>query len=196
MIQLFDDAQIDALLGPPDSHAARQQQLEQKLLEIQLSTQPDIVAAVAQWDRDHYLPDDIHTKVDRASMLHALEVRAPFMDRPLLAFARGLTGADLLSGGPKHLLRRAFAADLPANVFTRPKMGFALPIGDWLRTSLRPMLHDHLSAADSFATKHLNRPAINKLLAEHDRNTADHGQRLYALLMLELWWRTTRRGPS
>jgi asparagine synthase (glutamine-hydrolysing) len=69
-------------------------------------------------------------------------------------------------------------------------MGFALPIGDWLRTSLRPMLHDHLFATDSFAAKHLNRPAIDKLLAEHDRNTADHGQRLYALLMLELWWRT------
>jgi asparagine synthase (glutamine-hydrolysing) len=75
-------------------------------------------------------------------------------------------------------------------------MGFALPIGDWFRTSLKSMLRDHLFAADSFASKHLNRPAIDRLLHEHDHNTADHGQRLYALLMLELWWRSTRRPAS
>jgi asparagine synthase (glutamine-hydrolysing) len=193
MIQLFDDTQIDALLSPPDEQATLERETDEKLFEFELSKNPDIVAAVAEFDRRQYLPDDIHTKVDRASMLHALEVRAPFMDSALLAFARTLTGPDLLAEGPKHLLRRAFAADLPPQVFTRPKMGFALPIGDWFRTSLKSMLRDHLFAADSFASKHLNRPALDRLLTEHDHNTADHGQRLYALLMLELWWRSTRR---
>jgi asparagine synthase (glutamine-hydrolysing) len=94
----------------------------------------------------------------------------------------------------KMLLRQAFARDLPAAVFKRPKMGFAVPIGEWFRGNLKPLLHDSLNASDSFASAHLNRAAVDKLMANHDSSAADHSQRLYALLMLELWWRTSRRG--
>ena len=140
-------------------------------------------------DRVTYLPDDLLTKVDRASMLHALEVRSPFMDHELVQFAAGLTTDQLLKGGPKRMLREAFADDLPAWVFKRKKMGFAVPIGDWFRGELRPMLRDHLFAADSFASKHFNRPVVERLVEEHETFRVDHSQRLYALLMLELWWR-------
>ncbi len=101
--------------------------------------QDDVRAALAL-DRRLYLPGDLLTKVDRASMLHALEVRSPFMDHELVQFAAGLTTDQLLKGGPKRMLREAFADDLPAWVFKRKKMGFAVPIGAWVRGDLRPML--------------------------------------------------------
>ena len=131
-------------------------------------------------DRVSYLPDDLLTKVDRASMLHALEVRSPFMDHELVGFAAGLTTDQLLKGGPKRMLREAFADDLPAWVFKRKKMGFAVPIGEWFRKELRPMLHDHLFATDSFAAGHFNRNVVERMMEEHETRRADHSQRLYA----------------
>ena len=72
----------------------------------------------------------------------------------------------------KLLLRDAFAADLPATVFKRPKMGFALPIGQWLREEVRPMFRDLLDARDSFAQQHLHRGTIERLVAEHPTRQA------------------------
>jgi asparagine synthase (glutamine-hydrolysing) len=152
----------------------------------------DDVRAALALDRITYLPGDLLTKVDRASMLHGLEVRSPFMDHELVEFAAGLTTDQLLKGGPKWMLREAFADDLPAWVFKRKKMGFAVPIGEWFRGELRAMLRDNLFAADSFARQQFNMKVVERLVEEHEREKVDHSQRLYALLMLELWWRTTR----
>jgi asparagine synthase (glutamine-hydrolysing) len=149
----------------------------------------DEVRAALAIDRLVYLPDDLLTKVDRASMLHALEVRSPFMDHELVRFAARLTTDQLLKGGPKRMLREAFADDLPAWVFKRRKMGFAVPIGDWFRGELRAMLRDHLFAANSFARQHFDTNVVERLVDEHETRQVDHSQRLYALLMLELWWR-------
>jgi asparagine synthase (glutamine-hydrolysing) len=150
----------------------------------------DVVAAAMRTDQLSYLPEDLHTKVDRASMLHALEVRAPFMDQRVVHMAeRAVTGETYRRHGPKGLLRTAFAADLPDFVFKRKKMGFAVPIGDWFRGDLRPMLRDHLFATGSFAKQHFNMSVVERLIDEHEQSRVDHSQRLYALLMLELWWR-------
>jgi asparagine synthase (glutamine-hydrolysing) len=152
----------------------------------------DPVRAALRTDRSTYLPDDLLAKVDRASMLHGLEVRSPFMDHELVEFAAGLTTDQLLKGGPKRMLREAFADDLPAWVFKRKKMGFAVPIGEWFRGELRPMLRDHLFAAAAFGRQHFNMKVVERLVEEHERQKVDHSQRLYALLMLELWWKTCR----
>jgi asparagine synthase (glutamine-hydrolysing) len=127
-------------------------------------------------------------------MLHGLEVRSPFMDHELVQFAAGLTTDQLLKGGPKRMLREAFKDDLPAWVFKRKKMGFAVPIGEWFRTDppLKAMLHDNLFSSDSFAATHFNMNVVRRLVDEHMAERVDHSQRLYALLMLELWWRTQR----
>jgi asparagine synthase (glutamine-hydrolysing) len=143
-------------------------------------------------DRLTYLPEDLLTKVDRCSMRHALEVRSPFMDHDLVNFTAGLSAAQLFRGRSKRLLRMAFERDLPPWVFRRKKMGFAVPIGQWLRTSLRSMLHDLLFSADSFASDNFQRPVLQQMIREHQHRRQDHGQRLYALLMLELWWRNIR----
>jgi asparagine synthase (glutamine-hydrolysing) len=149
----------------------------------------DEVQAALAVDREVYLPEDLLYKTDRCSMLHALEVRSPFMDHELVHFAASLSTEQLIGGGKKRMLRQAFASELPEAVFRRPKMGFAVPIGDWLRTSLRDMLRGALTAADSFAAAHLNKAAVTRLVDEHESEARDHAQRLYALLMLELWWR-------
>ncbi|MBC7783835.1 MAG: asparagine synthase (glutamine-hydrolyzing) [Burkholderiales bacterium] len=180
-IQIFSDSQIKLLCrepAPPDGNWAR------AWSELRRTRGP-VEAAVAM-DRTHYLPDDLLTKVDRAAMLHALEVRSPFMDHELIQRAAGLSRTELLGGGKKRVLRHAFSGDLPESVFARPKMGFAVPIGDWLRTSWRTMLHDHLFASTSFARQHFNMPVIEHLVAGHESGRADQSQRLYALLMLEL----------
>ena len=126
---------------------------------------------------------------DRICMAHGLEARSPFMDHELVQFAAGLTADQLLKGGPKRMLREAFAKDLPDFVFKRPKMGFAVPIGEWFRGELRPMLRENLFASDSFGRQHFNVKVVERLVDEHEGNQVDHSQRLYALLMLELWWR-------
>lgn len=147
-------------------------------------------------DRATYLPHDLLTKVDRCSMLHALEVRSPYMDHELVQFVAGLGSSELFAGSSgkpsKRLLRDAFAADLPAFVFKRKKMGFAVPIGEWFRGELRGMLRDHLFAADSFASQHFVRRVVEQLVEEHEQRRVDHSQRLYALLMLELWSKTLK----
>ncbi len=149
----------------------------------------DRVQAALATDRVTYLPEDLLTKLDRASMLHALEVRSPFMDHELVRMAAGFSTAELLKGGPKRMLREAFAGDLPDFVFRRRKMGFAVPIGQWLRQSLRPMMEDLLAAGDSFASGHFQAKTWREMIDEHCGGRMDHSQRLYALVMLELWWR-------
>jgi asparagine synthase (glutamine-hydrolysing) len=185
-MRLFDDAQIDRLFGrkisglPGDAIADEFETLSQGR---------DVVETSLAVDRVTYLPDDLLTKLDRASMLHALEVRSPFLDPDVVTFAAGLHTDNLLGGGSKPLLRRAFAGDLPTEVFRRRKMGFAVPIGDWLRNELRPMVNDLLFSADSVTGGEFDKTAIQDLVDEHQSGRTDHSQRLYALLMLELWRR-------
>ena len=202
-MRYFTDDQVSALLPREDVNDGGNWLLHRYNA---LSESRDVVQTVMALDRETYLPEDLLTKVDRASMLHALEVRSPFMDPALVRFAAGLTTEQLFGVGStakafmqnpmntpaKYLLRQAFARELPATVFKRAKMGFAVPIGEWFRGNLKAMLHDSLAASDSFAAAHLHRPTIQKLLAEHDSSQADHSQRLYGLLMLELWWKTAR----
>ena len=203
-MRLFDEPTARALCAHPDANESA------GWLAREFAAQSDgldAVQAAMALDRVTYLPDDLLAKVDRASMLHALEVRSPFMDHGLVHFAAALSTESLLgaAGGAKsfmqspmtapakRLLREAFAGDLPASVFNRPKMGFAVPIGDWLRGELRPLLHDAVNASDSFARQHLDVAVIERLMAAHESGSADHSQRLYALLMLELWWAGERR---
>jgi asparagine synthase (glutamine-hydrolysing) len=195
-LRLFDDRLLRRLFHPQLPHSAVSADIVAGLFELahgnaemrQIPIGDPLLAAMAN-DRMLYLPDDLLTKVDRCSMQFALEVRSPFMDHQLVQFAAGLTPSQLLKGGPKRMLREAFAADLPEWVFKRKKMGFAVPIGEWFRGELRSMLRDHLSAADSFASKYFAPWVIERLLNEHEQQKVDHSQRLYALLMLELWWK-------
>ncbi len=186
LMRLFDDATL-AALWPGCEHRSL---IAERF--ARLSAGRDVVQAALAVDRATYLPGDLLAKVDRCSMLHGLEVRSPFMDPDVVTFAAGLTTDQLLKGGPKRMLREAFADDLPAWVFKRRKMGFAVPVGDWFRGPLRAMLRDTLFSAHAFGRSHFDMAVVQRLVDEHQSKRVDHGQRLYALLMLELWWDTVR----
>ena len=137
-----------------------------------------------------YLPNDILTKVDRASMAVALEVRAPFLARDVVEYAFSLPDAyrmRRLQG--KRILRDAVRDLLPPAILKRPKKGFGMPVAAWLNGPLRPLLNDVLGP-DAVRTAGLFQPAaVARLIQEHERGERDHRKPLWTLLVLELWRR-------
>lgn len=189
-LRLFDEDAMRQLLLPP-LHPEIQPSADWLVDQYeQLLHGRDPILAALALDRSTYLPGDLFAKVDACSMQYALEVRSPFMDVRVVQWASSLKANLLVGRGQgKLILRRAFAGDLPAEVFDRPKMGFAVPIGEWFCGSLRPMLEDHLFDGRSFASGHFQMETVRRIVREHQSRKIDHSQRLYALLMLELWHR-------
>jgi asparagine synthase (glutamine-hydrolysing) len=150
---------------------------DQQMNPIELMMRSDIL---------HYLPDDILTKMDRASMAHSLEVRSPFMDYRVVEFACRLPLRFKLKGlTTKHLLRKAFAGDLPSEPLKRQKHGFAVPMGDWFQGPLKAVYKDVVLAGSMEAL--VNKEEAGRLLKEHQCGRTDHGHRLWLLLFLHAW---------
>lgn len=136
-----------------------------------------------------YLPYDLLVKADRCSMAHGLEARAPFLDTALVEYATTLPPSFLRRGRQtKRVLKEAFANLLPPAIRRRGKMGFGVPLGAWFRGDLRSYLLDHLSG-DARMFAYVERAAVDRLVGEHGRGERDHGQKLWALLTLEIWLR-------
>jgi asparagine synthase (glutamine-hydrolysing) len=139
-----------------------------------------------------YLPGDLLHKVDMASMAHSLECRGPFLDHRIVELALAMPlrrKLRLRRGRSKVVLKQAFADLLPPAIRTRSKMGFGVPIDRWFRGELKDELRAVL--LDPAATRRgLFRPeSVAALLDEHSSGRRDHAYRLWALLMLELWFR-------
>lgn len=156
------------------------------------------------FDLNNYLPEDLLRKTDTASMHVALEVRCPFLAREL---ADAAESATIRSLKPRHqrkgLLRAVARKYLPSEIVDRPKMGFAIPVGEWFRTDfgqMKTLLLDMLHSADPFPADvlglELNRRFIDQMLSEHMDQRRDHSQRLYMLLVLAIWCRWLGRVRS
>ncbi|MEK6716346.1 MAG: asparagine synthase (glutamine-hydrolyzing), partial [candidate division NC10 bacterium] len=141
-------------------------------------------------DLTSYLPDDLLVMADRMSMAHSLELRAPFCDHRLIEESLRIPPTMKLPGFRlKALLKTAFADVLPPQVLSHRKQGFMVPLGRWLRTDLRDILEDLLSA-DRVRTRGLFVPAaVEALKQEHLRNIRSHSDRLWTLMIAELWMR-------
>ena len=150
------------------------------------------VAGLQLLDLETYLPGDLLLKADLASMAHSLELRSPLLDHEVVALGLALPESLKTRGREgKVALRRAFAADLPPEVAGRGKTGFGVPLGRWFRSDLRDAAHDLLSSDRGWF-----RPeTVRRLLEEHESGRADHGHRLWCLLMLELWVREHVEAP-
>jgi len=155
---------------------------------------PTHLERVLEQDVRFYLGHLVLTKVDRASMSSSLEVRAPFLDTALAELVAAMPldwKLSRLTG--KAILRRAVRPWLPGRVLDRPKKGFGMPIGAWLRGPLRALAHDLLVGRDGLASTGLvDRALLERLVDEHERGRVDHRKRLWALLVLELWRRHHR----
>jgi len=130
-------------------------------------------------------------KVDRASMAASLEVRAPFLDTAVAEFAAGLPlDWKLHRTTGKWILKRMAEQLLPRAITRRPKKGFGMPIARWLAGELEPLARDALLDGGSLAAAGaLDGAEIARMLDEHARGDVDHRQRLWSLLVLELWQR-------
>jgi asparagine synthase (glutamine-hydrolysing) len=151
---------------------------------------PDPVDRALSVDFRTYLPDDILTKVDRMSMAVSLEAREPLLDHPLLELSARIPSALKLKGGTtKYLLRRLLERRVPRSIATRRKHGFDAPTGEWLRGPLAPMVHEVLTDGRLAGRGLFHQPEVQRMWRRHRDGVADHRQRLWQLVMLELWFR-------
>ncbi len=150
----------------------------------------DPLSIIQYLDYQTYLPADIMTKVDRASMAHSLEVREPVLDFELVDWASGLAPALKLSGREgKYIFKRALEPYLSRDILYRPKMGFAVPIARWFRGSLREDLRRRLLEGALSGSSLFNARFLRQLADQHQSGERDHSQPLWALLMFEAFVR-------
>jgi asparagine synthase (glutamine-hydrolysing) len=150
----------------------------------------DAVDRLMAVDVASYLPYDLLVKADISSMAHSLESRSPFLDHEVMELAARLpTSMKLRGGAGKHLLKRAFGDLIPAGNLELPKRGFGVPVGEWLRGPLLPLLGDALLSANSIGRGYFEPAALQKRVRQHAEGEQDHGYTLWSLLMLELWHR-------
>jgi asparagine synthase (glutamine-hydrolysing) len=167
---------------------ARDATAEAFAARLQGSEATDVVGRLQDLDCATYLPDDILSKVDIASMSHGLEARAPFCDHEVVALGAALPGRlKLHRGKGKAILKRAFADLVPAEIVERRKKGFALPIGRWLAGRLHPVARDLLLSPEA-RQRGLFVPAAVEALLDRHRAGEDHGERIWNLMVLETWF--------
>jgi asparagine synthase (glutamine-hydrolysing) len=167
------------------------------LLEPYFAAAPNLVSGANWADLHTYLPDDLMVKVDIASMAHGLESRSPLLDHVLMEWASGIPEQAKIKGGEtKALFKSAMEPYLPREILYRPKMGFGCPVDHWFRNEMKQMAYDTLLSLDA-RQRGLFRPNyVQRLLDEHCGMLRNHHTRLWALLMLELWFRMWIDEPS
>jgi len=150
----------------------------------------DRVTQIALTDMTTYLPCDLMTKVDIASMAHSLECRAPLLDYRIAEWAAKLPiDAKIEGNRGKKILRETFRDLLPPDIERRRKMGFGVPIDHWFRGPLRETVRDVLLDTRTIQRGMFQRNFIEQILHEHFTNRFDHAYRIWALFILELWMR-------
>jgi asparagine synthase (glutamine-hydrolysing) len=135
-----------------------------------------------------FMLDYILVKVDRCTMMHSLEARAPFLDRDFAEFASRLPANMKLRGlTRKYLLKKALADVLPQEILTRNKRGFLIPVARWLRDKLKPLVEDLLGEAHLRRQGLFDPKVVRGLINEHDSGRVDRRKELWTLLVLQLW---------
>ena len=137
-----------------------------------------------------YLPNDLLAKSDVATMAHGLEARSPFLDKRIVELACSIPAKVKLKGlNPKHLLKKLAAKHLPEELLSRRKQGFSLPVSRWLRQDLAGVVDGVLLSDTALRRGYFQPAGVRRFVSEHRSGKADHGRRLWLLLMLELWFR-------
>jgi asparagine synthase (glutamine-hydrolysing) len=188
--RFFSDADLERLATP-----ALRRRWHERVDDVQRAAfaglgHDDPVDGAFRIDLSTYLPDDLLVMADRMSMAHSLELRAPFCDHRLVEQSLRLAPATKLPRlGLKGLLKAAFADVLPREILCRRKQGFMVPLARWLRTDLRPLLDDLLSPERVQARGLFEAAAVAALAREHLAGGQNHADRLWTLMMAELWMR-------
>ncbi|HEX4172848.1 MAG TPA: asparagine synthase (glutamine-hydrolyzing) [Acetobacteraceae bacterium] len=149
---------------------------------------PDRTSRLSYWDTSEYLPGDILVKLDRASMAVSLEARCPLLDHRLVEFAwRVPSSAKVKRGKGKWLLRQVLGRYIPESLFERPKQGFNVPVGTWLRGPLRDWAEDLLAPARLQSHGLLDTARVQTCWEQHLRGHRNRASELWAILMVQAW---------
>ncbi|MFH1198789.1 MAG: asparagine synthase (glutamine-hydrolyzing) [Candidatus Omnitrophota bacterium] len=147
-----------------------------------------LIDSMLQVDMLNYLPYDLLVKVDIASMANSLEVRSPFLDTKFMEFAASLPAEYKMKHlVKKYILKKAIKDLVPEKNVYRRKMGFSVPIGEWLKGDLKGLLSDALLSKKFTARGYFKQPVIEEMLKQHLSGKRDHAFKLWSILMLELW---------
>jgi asparagine synthase (glutamine-hydrolysing) len=151
---------------------------------------PDYASTLQSIDVRCYLPEDILTKVDKASMLVSLESRVPLLDHVLMEFVATMpTRLKFQNGAGKAILKKAMADRLPPETLNRRKMGFGVPLGEWFRRDLGAYTREVLEGRRTRERGLLDPRAVSAVLDEHQSGARDRSSQIWALLCLEEWAR-------
>jgi len=148
----------------------------------------NVIEQMQYADINFYLAEDILTKVDRAAMAVSLETRAPFLDPRIGQFAASIPVEYKLKGkSGKVILKEAMRDLLPQDILHRPKKGFGIPIAEWLKGRLNPLMHDMLAPERLNKQGLFNSDYVQRLITEHESGRASHHKELWTLLVFQLW---------
>ncbi|HKW94420.1 MAG TPA: asparagine synthase (glutamine-hydrolyzing) [Methylomirabilota bacterium] len=183
------EASLKALLEP-DARGSRGGAEAFRRLAAQSGTD-DYVSALQYIDVHSYLPDDILTKVDRASMLTSLETRVPLLDHVLMEEVAAMPShVKLRDGVGKYILKEVMRPHLPPEVLSRRKMGFGVPLASWLRNDLRDFTQDVLLDGRARQRGIMREGGVRDLLSRHLSGGRDYSPQIWSLICFELWART------
>jgi asparagine synthase (glutamine-hydrolysing) len=181
--------ELRAELGDPDPYAAAHAALAH-------CDAPTLLNQLLYADIKTYL-HELLMKQDQMSMAASIESRVPFLDHPLVEFTARLPERLKLRGSTtKWVLRQAMKDKLPAEILSRRKMGFPVPIGPWLRGPFRGLLDEYVLSDRALGRGLFRADTVRRLTAEHERNEANHAERLWSLLCFEIWQRVFLDGEE
>jgi len=168
--------------------------LQRTLKDSLLPGDADVLTQALYFEATSKLTGDMLVKVDRMSMAASLEVRCPLLDHRLAEFAATLPHSwKIRDGKGKQILLRALGDRLPPELLNRPKMGFAIPLAEWLNGPLRELLHDTLQSSAFLGRGIVSPKFVDRLVAEHASGRRDNHTWLWMLLVLAMWFQEAER---
>lgn len=190
-ISVLSDAMRQKLFSPA-FHAALGGYSALEVMRGHATNAPtqDPLSLVQYLDYKTYLPGDILTKVDRASMAHALEVRVPLLDHEFVEWVSGLPANVKLRGGVgKYIFKKSLEPQLSDDILYRAKMGFSVPLASWFRGPLKQRLREAVLGPTLRDTGFFNMAYLQELVEQHQSGVRDYSAALWSLLMFEAFMR-------
>jgi asparagine synthase (glutamine-hydrolysing) len=194
---IYDSAARARLLSPDVQAAVDPTRVARMIREPwEAADGPSLLDVILETDVKTYLPGDLLTKVDIATMAYSLEARSPLLDHEVMEFAAALPARYKVRGRQKKwLLRRAYRGQLPDEILDGPKRGFGVPLAGWFRDELRGWTREVLLAPETGGGL-LEPTEVRRIVSEHQEGRDDHSAQIWSLLCFESWRREFADGSG